>query len=155
MSFDKSKKVVVGLIIGAAAVTAGAAVAMWSSSGSGAGNAKALTPVNITVTATVGAADLYPGFTQGDVFFTSANPNPYPVTLTAMTSGTVTSGDPTNCPASNVTAANATGLTLLVPAGATTQAGSIANVITMLSTAPDGCQGVVFTIPLTFTGTQT
>jgi hypothetical protein len=72
-----------------------------------------------------------------------------------MTSGTVTSGDPTNCPASNVTAANATGLSLLVPAGATTQAGSIANVITMLSTAPDGCQGVVFTIPLTFTGTQT
>jgi hypothetical protein len=155
MSFNKTKKVVAGLIIGAAAVTAGAAVAMWSSTGVGSGNAKALSAVNITVSAATGTADLYPGFTLGDVFFTSANPNPYPVTFTSMTSGAITSSDPTNCPASNVTASNATGLSLLVPAGATTQAGTIANVVSMASNAPDGCQGVVFTIALTLTGSQT
>ena len=66
MSFNRTKKVVTGLIIGALAVTAGAAVAMWASTGSGSGNAKALSAVSITVTAATGAADLYPGFTQGD-----------------------------------------------------------------------------------------
>jgi hypothetical protein len=154
MQFTHSKKIIAGLIIGAAAVAAGAAVAMWTTTGTGSGNAKALSAVSITVTAATGAADLYPGFTQGDVFFTSANPNPYPVTFTSMTSGAVTSSDQTNCPASNVTVANATGLSLLVPAGATTQAGSIANVVTMAAGAPDGCQGVVFTIGLTLSGSQ-
>ena len=155
MRFSYSTKLVAGLIGGAAAVTAGAAVAMWTSTGTGSANAKALSAVNITVTAGTGAADLYPGFTQGDVVFTSANPNPYPVTFTSMTSGTVTSSDPTNCPASNVTVANGSGLSLLVPAGATAQAGTIANVVTMVAGAPDGCQGVVFTIGLTLTGAQT
>jgi hypothetical protein len=155
VSFTKSKRVVAGLIIGAAAVTGGAAVAMWSSTGSGSGNAKALSAVSITVTAATGTADLYPGFTQGDVSFTSANPNPYPVTFTSMTSGSITSSDQTNCPASNVTVTGATGLSLLVPAGATSQAGTISNVATMNALAPDGCQGVVFTIGLTLTGAQT
>jgi hypothetical protein len=142
-------------MVGAVMATAGAAFAMWSSSGTGSGNAKALTAQTITVTAATGAADLYPGFTLGDVFFTSANTNPYPVTYTSMTSGTVTSSDQANCPASNVTVANASGLSLLVPAGATAQAGTIANVVTMAGAAPDGCQNVVFTIGLTLSGSQT
>jgi len=41
------------------------------------------------VNAATGAADLYPGFTGGDVHFTLSNPNPYPVTFTTMTAGTV------------------------------------------------------------------
>lgn len=155
MKFTHSKKVVVGLLIGATAVTAGAAVAMWSSTGVGTGKSKALSAVNISVAAATGAADLYPGFTQGDVSFTSANTNPYPVTFTSMTSGTVTSSDPANCPSTNVTVASPTGLSLLVPAGATAQAGTIADVVTMAGAAPDACQGVVFTIGLTLTGTQT
>lgn len=153
--FTRSKKVVASVLVGAAVVTAGGfAMALWSASGSGSGNAKALSTVSITVTAATGAADLYPGFTQGDVFFTSANTNPFPVTFTSMTSGTVTSSDQTNCPASNVTVATASGLSLLVPAGATAQAGSIANVVSMAAAAPDGCQGVVFTIALTLSGSQ-
>ena len=68
--------------------------------------------------------------------FTSANTNPYPVTFTSMTSGTVTSSDQTNCPASNVTVANASGLSLAVPAGATTTPGTIADVVTMASVRP-------------------
>ena len=155
MRFVLAKQVVAGLVIGAVGATAGAAVAMWVSTGSGSGDAKAVSAVNITVTATAGTADLYPGFTQGDVFFTSANTNPYPVTFTSMTSGTVTSSDPTNCPSANVTVANATGLSLLVSAGATAQAGTIANVVSMAAGAPDGCQGVVFTIGLTLSGSQT
>ena len=153
--FTHAKKIVIGLVIGATAAAASAAVAMWTSTGSGSGNTKALSAVSITVTAATGTADLYPGFTQGDVSFTSANANPYPVTFTSMTSGSITSSDQTNCPASNVTVANATGLTLLVPAGATSQAGTISNVATMNALAPDGCQGVVFTIGLTLTGAQT
>ncbi|MDQ1422836.1 MAG: hypothetical protein QOD72_334 [Acidimicrobiaceae bacterium] len=153
--FTRSKKLVAGVLVGAAVVgVGGLAMALWTSTGTGSGNAKALAAVNITVTAATGAADLYPGFTQGDVFFTSANTNPYPVTFASMTSGTVTSSDQTNCPAANVTVGTASGLSLLVPAGATAQAGTIANVVTMSASAPDGCQGVVFTIALTLSGSQ-
>ena len=140
--------------VGVGAVIGGTmAYALWSSTGTGSGNAKALTAQAITVTAATGAADLYPGFTLGDVHFTVSNTNPYAVTFTGMTAGTVVSGDPTNCPASNVTVANAT-VSVAVAAGATNAAKSIADVVTMVSGAPDGCQGVTFTIPLTLTGSQ-
>ena len=154
MKLTKPRKTVAALVAGVLLISGVAAFALWSSTGTGSGNARALSAVDITVTATTGAADLYPGFTDGDVFFTSANTNPYPVTFTSMTSGTVTSGDEVNCPASNVTVANATGLSLLVPAGATAEPGTIADVVTMDAAAPDGCQGVVFTIGLTLTGVQ-
>ncbi len=149
-----AKTIVVSLLVGATAATAGAAAASWISTASGAGNAKALSAVNVQVVAATGAADLYPGFTQGDLHFTSANTNPYPVTFTSMTAGTVTSSDPVNCPSTEVTVANATGLNLAVPAGATSQAGTISNVVSMAAGAPDGCQGVVFTIGLVLSGAQ-
>jgi hypothetical protein len=139
----------------AVTVVGAAAFALWSTNGTGNAGAKALTAQNITVSASSGAADLYPGLTQGDVFFNSANTNPYSVTLTSMTAGSVTSGDPTNCPASNVTVSNASGLSIVVPAGATASPGTIPNVVTMVAGAPDGCQGVAFTIVLTLTGSQT
>ena len=132
----------------------GIASALWSATGSGAGNAKSITAQSVTVTAATGTADLYPGFTAGDVFFTVTNPNPYPVTFTTMAAGTVVSGTPGACPASNVTVTGATGLTLTVGAGATLTGQSIANVVSMAAAAPDGCQNVTFTIPLTLTGTQ-
>lgn len=142
-------------LIGVSVPLAGAAAyGLWTSSGTGSSGAKALTAQTITVSASSGAADLYPGFTQGKVFFTSANTNPYPVTFTSMTAGSITSSDPTNCPASNVSVANASGLSIVVPAGATAAPGTIANVVTMVAGAPDGCQGVVFTISLTLTGSQ-
>jgi hypothetical protein len=154
MRFTKPRIVVGGLVLGVAAATLGVAIAQWTSTGVGPGNAKALSAVSVTVTAATGAADLYPGFTQGRVFFTSANTNPYPVTFTSMVPGTITSSDPTSCPSSNVTVASASGLSLLVPAGATATPGNIANVVTMVAAAPDGCQGVVFTIALTLSGAQ-
>ena len=134
----------------------GVSWAVWSANGSGSGRASSLTAQSVTVTAATGSADLYPGFTQGDVFFTLTNPNPYPVTFTAMASGAVTSSDIPNCPSSNVTvAATATGLTLNVAANATSATLSIPNVVTMAAAAPDGCQAKTFNIVLTLTGTQT
>jgi len=130
------------------------AFALWSANGVGTSSAKALTAQSLTVTAATATADLYPGFTLGDVAFSVNNPNPYPVTVTAMTPGTVISSSPVNCPASNVTVASATGLSIAVPANSSANNQTIANVVTMLSTAPDLCQGVTFTINLTLTGSQ-
>ena len=142
------------LIVGG--VAAGSVVlALWTSSGTGSGNAKALSAVTVTVTASTGVADLYPGFTGGKVFFTLTNANPYPVSFASMTSGAVTSSDQTNCPASNVTVGTASSLSLPVAANATSAQLSIANVVSMASAAPDGCQGVVFTVALTLAGSQT
>ena len=135
-------------------LTAGVAVALWTANGTGSGNARALTAQTITVNATTGTADLYPGFNGGDVHFTLTNPNPYAVTFDSMTPGAITSSNPGACPASNVTASSAAGLSLPVGANATSGAQSIANVVSMGSTAPDGCQGVTFTIALTLTGSQ-
>ena len=150
----RKKAVVIGTVLAAVSI-GGVAVALWSASGSGSGRARARTAVTLTVAAADGPQDLYPGFTLGDVFFTVTNPNPYPVTLTSMTPGTVTSSDPTNCPASNVTVAAASGLSIVVPAGGTSGTLSIPDVVSMAAAAPDGCQGVSFTIALTLNGTQT
>lgn len=133
----------------------GIAVALWTASGSGSGRARAVTAQTVTVNATTGTADLYPGFTGGDLYFTLTNPNPYNVNFTAMTAGSVTSSDPTNCPTSNVSVSNATGLSLPVSGGATSGTLSIADVVSMASAAPNGCQGVTFDIAVTLSGTQT
>lgn len=135
-------------------LTAGLAVALWTANGTGSGNARALTAQTITVNATTGTADLYPGFAGGDVHFTLTNTNPYAVTFDSMTPGAIISSNPGSCPASNVSASSATGLSLPVGANATSGAQSIANVVSMDSGAPDGCQGVTFTIALTLTGSQ-
>src|SRR5690348_2568968 len=103
MHVQKRNKIAAAVIVLTVVLTAGVAVALWTANGTGSGNARALTAQTITVTATTGAADLYPGFAGGDVHFTLNNPNPYPVQFTAMTSGTVTSSNPGACPASNVT----------------------------------------------------
>ena len=137
--------------------TVGTAAAFWSATGSGQGQARSLSAVQLTVTAATGAADLFPGFAGGDVFFTVNNPNPYPVTLTAYSGATIVSSDPTNCPNANVSVAASGAVTpgLLVGAGAAAVAGTIADIVSMATTAPDGCQGKTFTVTLTLTGTQT
>ncbi len=141
-------------IVGVVLTGGGIAAALWSANGGGPGQAKALSAQSLTVTAATGAADLYPGFTGGDVFFTITNPNPYPVTFTSMTAGTVTSSNPAACPSANVSVANATGLSLAAAASSTSGTQSIANVVTMAAGAPDGCQGATFTINLTLSGSQ-
>lgn len=141
--------VIAGLIGG------GAAAALWSANGAGSGQARATTAQSVTVTAATATADLYPGFTGGDVSFTLTNPNPYPITFTSMTPGAVVSSNAGACPASNVTVIGATGLSLPVAASSTTGTQSISDVVTMVAGAPDGCQGVTFAINLTLSGAQT
>ena len=149
----KQTLVVVGSA-GAAVAAAGTAYGLWTSSGAGSGRAQATTAQTITVTAATGTADLYPGFADGDVRFTLTNPNPYPVTFTSMSPGAITSSNQGACNASLVTVDPLAGLSLAVGAGQTTGMQTIADVVTLDGTAPDGCQGVAFTIQLTLTGSQ-
>jgi hypothetical protein len=150
---NRRTKIAGALAVGVMLLGGGIAGALWSANAGGSGQAKALTATTLTVSAATGAADLYPGFTGGDAFFTITNTNPYPVTFASMTAGAVTSSDPTGCPSSNVSVANGSGLSLAV--GASTSAAlSIANVVTMVSTAPDGCQGATFSIAMTLSGSQ-
>lgn len=144
--------VTAALVVGA--FTASLAVAQWATEGAGEVEADSLSAVDLTVTARTGTADLYPGFADGDVFFTVTNANPYPVTLTGATFGTVTSSNTTACPSSNVTVdATSTGLSLTVPANSNAPH-TIADVVTMAAAAPDGCQAKAFTIGVTLTGSQ-
>lgn len=154
MSRRKRARLVAAVVSIAIATGIGVAVALWSASGTGAGQARALTAQTLTVTAATGAADLYPGLTGGDLYFTLTNPNPYDVTFTSMTAGRVTSSDEPNCPAVNVTVAGTSGLSLNVAGNSTSGQFSIADVVSMARGAPDGCQGVTFTVSITLNGSQ-
>lgn len=154
------------LILGGAAVavlaSAGIAFALWSGQATGSGRASAttaveatLTPVDCTPSST--CIDLYPGFAEGDVYFTITNSNPYDITFTDMSAGTITvdAAHAADCPATSITVDSpVTGLSLVAPANSTTAQLSIADVVTMIASAPDGCQGATFDIQLTLTGTQ-
>lgn len=153
MSGRNKKRWIAGGVLVAAVVTGAVAYAAWSGTATGPGRARATTSVQSTITAVDGAPDLYPGFTDGDVFFTITNPNAFEITYTAMTATTVTSSDEVNCPAANVTVDPATGLSLVSPPGASGTL-SIADVVNMSAAAPDGCQGVSFDITMALTGQQ-
>jgi hypothetical protein len=150
------KTLAASVVVTAVLVISALAYAAWTSSGVGHGRAGAATPVVLTVNAATGTADLYPGTTSGKASFTITNTNPYPVTFTTMTLGSAITNtvpaDATACPPTNVSAIGATGLSLSVTANATSPMLSIPNVISMASTAPDGCQGKTFEIPFTLTG---
>jgi len=151
----KRKFIVMAAAGTAAVVAAGTAYAMWSAGGSGNGTSKALSAQAITVTAATGSADLYPGFSGGDLSFTLSNSNPYPVNLTTMTTTAITSSSPVACPASNLTVTTPATVSIPLAAAATNVATTVADVATLASAAPDGCQGVTFTVALTLSGIQT
>ena len=148
-----SKRFLIGFVVVAVGATFGSAAALWTSTATGSGNAKALSTVNATVNASTGAADLYPG-SAGKVYFTLTNTNPYPITYTSMTPGTITSSNEGACPSTNLTADIETGLTLAVGANTTSAALSVTDAVYLAALAPDACQGVVFTVALTLTGSQ-
>jgi hypothetical protein len=103
------------------------------------------------------AATLYPGGPAGPVYLTIQNPNPYGVTVTNLNWGTPTSTSTSTCPTSQVSLdANAptTGFSISVPANTTTAALQINSVLDLAHTAPDGCQGVTFLVPVTAIGVQ-
>jgi hypothetical protein len=118
-------------------LAAGIAFAAWTASGDGEGYAQATTAQPLT-TVDVSAdtvATLYPGAT-GDVARNDA-----------------IAADNVNCNAGSVTFEDQSGLTLDVPANGSavfTLSGSVS----MDGTANDDCQGAVFTIPVTLTGSS-
>jgi hypothetical protein len=137
------------------AAGAGIAVAAWNASGSGSGYAKAGTSVALTtvdVSATV-TASLYPGAT-GDVVVKIANPNSYPVTVTAVAgSGAITaSGGAGTCTTTGVTFTDQTGLSLAVPAGSAGTSFTLTGSAAMSNASQDGCRNAVFTVPVSLTG---
>lgn len=160
MSRDKkhktAKRGAVLLTLLGVAMASTIALAAWTAGGTGDGYAKATTAqVLTTVDASASTtAQLYPGGT-GDMKLRINNPNPYAVTVTTVTgSGTITSDKGAACnAATGVSFTNQTGQTLAVPAGSAvtfTLAGSVA----MSNASDNSCQGGIFTIPVTLTGTS-
>jgi hypothetical protein len=154
MSKRKRRSIVGAIVLVLALGVAGVAYSLWPASGSGSGRATSASAVALTLTATSGAADLYPGFTAGDIYFTVDNPNPYPVTFTSFTEGGIVSSDNVACPSTNVTVDDGGAINFVVAADADDEAHSIANVVSMSGSAPTGCQNKTFTITLSLSGTQ-
>lgn len=149
------------VIVGATVVYADVVV-----HGIGFGTAKTVSAVSLTVTADTGqAADLYPG-AAGAIYFTIANPNPYPVTLTSASLGTPRNADSASaCQAStngitNLTVIGGTiAVNIAVPARAGTGvgnppavAGSLPAAVQMTMQADPSCQSQVFLVPVTLSG---
>lgn len=156
------KKLLIGLSATTAAVGAGVGVAsaVWTASGSGAGAGAALTAKTLVVTAVTpgpSGASLYPGGPAGWVYLTIQNPNPYAVTITNMSWGTPVSTSTASCPNSNVSldaGSPTSGFSISVAANTTSSPLQVFGVLDLAHTAPDGCQGVVFDVPVTVTGVQ-
>lgn len=148
-----------GVAVGSLAAGGGVAYAAWTAGGAGSGAARGLTAQAVTVnpvTPGAGGASLYPGGPAGWVYFSITNPNPYGMTVTHLSWGTPVSSDTADCPSTNVSVdANApTTVNLPISGNATSGAFQVFNVLDMAHTAPDGCQGVAFTVPVTVTGSQ-
>ncbi len=148
------RRVLVVTTVVGATLGGGIAVAAWTSSGAGTAGAKAGTA---TAPAT-GAVDasaittglLYPGV-QGTALIRITNPNPYPVKVSAIAAnGTASaSGGTGSCAGTGVSwIAQQPNSTLAAGATATL---TVTNAVSMASTADDGCQGAVFSIPVTVT----
>jgi hypothetical protein len=150
-------RLAIALALVAVIIAGGVTFGSWAvSSDPGNGYAKAKTALNLTfndVSATT-VAQLYPGG-NGDVKVSVNNPNPFAVTISAVTgSGPITSDKGTSCTnATGVTFTNQTGLTQVVPAS-----GSLAFTLTgaaqMSNASNTACQGAIFTIPVTLTATS-
>src|SRR5919206_743222 len=155
-----NKKIAVG-VIAAAFAAVGLVYAAWTTNGTGdayakAGTAAAISTVDVSAST---VATLYPGV-SGDVLIKLDNPNPYPVTVTAVTgNGTITADSGhSGCTTTGVTFTNQTGLTLTVPAKSGGVDGvlqtSLTGAASMSNASLNACQGAVFTIPVTITGTS-
>ncbi|HKP89740.1 MAG TPA: hypothetical protein VJT75_07155 [Thermoleophilaceae bacterium] len=155
-----NRKIAVAVIAAAFGVV-GLVYAAWTTNGTGdayakAGTAAAISTVDVSASTT---ATLYPGV-SGDVLIRLKNPNPYPVTVTAVTgNGTITAdGGHSGCTTTGVTFSNQTGLTLSVPAKSGGVDGelqtSLNGAASMSNASLNACQGAVFTIPVTLSGTS-
>jgi hypothetical protein len=110
----------------------------------------AQTPGSMELTAVIGSQDLYPGSSGGDIHLAVVNTSADPLHFTSVILGELASSDPANCPVSYLVLTE--GSLDVVALAHSTTATSIVDVVTMLRSAPDACQGVSFTISLTAQG---
>jgi hypothetical protein len=157
----KLKKLSLALAITAGAGLAGYGIgyAVWSATGTGAGGAAATVAQPLTVTAITPTgvnASLYPGGPAGPVSFNIANPNPYAITITGLQWGVPVSNSTSTCPNSNISLSTGapTTVSISIPANSTGSAVVVPGVVQLAHSAPDGCQGMSFSIPVTVTGVE-
>jgi hypothetical protein len=148
-----NKKVAV-LTILASLTVVGLVYAAWTTNGTGsayakAGTAQALTTVDVSAST---SATLYPGVT-GDVLIKLSNPNPYQVTVTAVTgSGSITpDAGHSGCTTTGVSFTDQSSLSLVVPASGVLQT-TLSGAASMSNASLNACQGATFTIPVSLTG---
>ena len=142
----------------AVGIGVGVASATLSSTGAGTGNAATSTLSAVTLTASAGTptSRLLPGG-SGDTIFQISNPNAVAVSVVSVVAnGAITVSGGTGCSTANdgVTFANQSGLSLVVPAGATNFSIDLPNSVTMSSSANNGCQGAAFSVPVIVTANQ-
>jgi hypothetical protein len=148
-------------VIAVAFAGVGLVYAAWTTNGTGsayakAGTAAAISTVDVSAST---AATLYPGV-SGDVLIKLDNPNPYPVTVTAITGNGTIAADAghSGCTTTGVTFTNQTGLSLSVPAKSGGVDGTLQSTLTgaasMSNASLNACQGATFTIPVTLSGTS-
>ena len=151
----KRRKVVaiVAGAIGAVAITT-AAWAYLTSHGSGTGSVSAATVQTVTISATAGSptSTLLPGGSPADVALKVTNPNPFAVTLISVVgAGSITAdAGHSACTTTGVGFADQTGLNINIPASATT-AVDLPAAASMSTSSSNGCQGAMFSIPVTIT----
>ena len=155
-----NKLVAVG-VIAAVMAAVGLVYAAWTTNGTGnayakAGTAAAISTVDVSASTT---ATLYPGV-SGDVLIKLDNPNPYPVTVTAISgNGTITADSGhSGCTTTGVTFTNQTSLSLTIPASSGGTDGvlqsTLSGAASMSNASLNACQGATFTIPVTLSGTS-
>ena len=154
---NSRKKRVIGaamtlLVLGAV----GLVYAAWTTNGSGSGFAQAGTAQDLsTVDATVSTTgELYPNG-DGTVTLKVHNPNTYPVVITDVTAGSgdvTASGGIGTCVVTGVSFIAQHGLSFPVPANSDSDVFELPNAAHMSNESENGCQGAVFTIPVTLTG---
>lgn len=138
----------------------GIAWASWTSSQSGNIGTRAAT-MTFTVTAATpasGLGNLFPSVSPtGSVTFEVDNPNAFPIHVSALAAnGLITSSNELSCPASNVVFTAVSGLTGTsydVAASTNDVLITVPSVLTMALTAPNACQNLSFTVPVTVTAT--
>ena len=149
------RRVLVVTTVVGATLGGGIAVAAWTSSGAGTAGAKAGTaaaPTTGTVAASAFTSGLlYPGGPPGDAKILVNNPNPYPVKVT----GVVQNGTPTGSAGTGTCTTTGVSWTAQVPNTTVPAGGSatltLTGAVSMSTASDDGCQGALFSIPVTVT----
>src|SRR5213593_4396428 len=144
------------LVLTTLTIAVGVTYGSWTISGTGNGYSKAVTAQSLTTVDVSGSAtaQLYPGGT-GDLIVRASNPNPFAVTITAVSgNGTITSDKGASCNASTgVTYTDTTGLSQAVAAGGAATF-TLANKVSMSNASDNACQGAIFTVPISITATS-